>query len=48
MAHLKSAGVPVRDELEPLGDFLGHWISDPAGNVLLVSQAGVESSLIAP
>jgi catechol 2,3-dioxygenase-like lactoylglutathione lyase family enzyme len=27
---------------------LGHWISDPAGNVLLVSQAGVDSTLIPP
>jgi hypothetical protein len=46
MAHLKEAGTPVRDELEPLGDFPGHWISDPAGNILLVSQKGVESTLI--
>ena len=48
MAHLTQAGTPVRDELEPLGDFPGHWISDPAGNILLVSQAGVDSSLIPP
>jgi hypothetical protein len=46
MAHLKEAGTPVRDELEPLGDSPGHWISDPAGNILLVSQKGVESTLI--
>ena len=46
MAHLAREGVPVRDELEPLGDFPGHWISDPAGNILLVSEAGVESTLI--
>jgi hypothetical protein len=31
MAHLREAGTPVRDELEPLGDFPGNWISDPAG-----------------
>ena len=48
MAHLTQAGTPVRDELEPLGDFPGHWISDPAGNILLVSQRGVDSSLIPP
>jgi hypothetical protein len=48
MAHLASEGVPVRDELEPLGDFPGHWISDPAGNILLVSKAGVDSTLIPP
>jgi catechol 2,3-dioxygenase-like lactoylglutathione lyase family enzyme len=46
MEHLRHAGVPVRDELEPLGDFPGHWISDPAGNVLLVSHADVESTVI--
>ena len=44
--HVRDAGVPVRDELEPLGEFPGHWISDPAGNVLLLSQAGVEVPLI--
>ncbi len=48
MAHLATEGVPVRDELEPLGDFPGHWISDPAGNILLVSQQGVDSTLIPP
>ena len=36
-AHLAAAGVPVRDELEPLGDLAGHWISDPAGVVLLLT-----------
>jgi hypothetical protein len=36
------------DELEPLGDFPGHWISDPAGNILLVAQAGADSTLIPP
>jgi hypothetical protein len=30
--------VPVRDELEPLGSLKAHWISDPAGNVLLLHQ----------
>jgi len=44
--HLCAAGVPVRDELEPLGDFPGHWISDPAGNVLLVSRDDAESTVI--
>ena len=42
MRHLEQAGVPVRDELEPLGGFPGHWISDPAGTVLLVAQEGAE------
>ena len=46
MRHLRQAGVPVRDELEPLGDFPGHWISDPAGNILLVSRAEAESTVI--
>jgi hypothetical protein len=32
LEHLRQAGVPVRDELELLGDFPGPWISDPAGN----------------
>jgi catechol 2,3-dioxygenase-like lactoylglutathione lyase family enzyme len=45
MEHLRGASVPVRDELEPLGDFPGHWISDPAGNVLLVSRSDVESTV---
>jgi hypothetical protein len=48
MEHLRHADVPVRDELEPLGDFPGHWISDPAGNVLLVSRADAESTVIPP
>jgi hypothetical protein len=34
---LSAHGTPLRDELEPLGDVAGHWISDPAGTVLLVS-----------
>jgi len=45
MNRLAAAGVPVRDELEPLGDFPGHWISDPAGTVLLVAQEGADISL---
>jgi catechol 2,3-dioxygenase-like lactoylglutathione lyase family enzyme len=46
LRRLGEHGVVARDELEPLGDFPGHWISDPAGNVLLVSKAGVPSSLV--
>ena len=46
MRYLRDAGIPVRDELEPLGNFPGHWISDPAGTVLLVSQAGAEVTLL--
>ncbi len=38
VAYLTAAQTPVRDELEPLGDFRGHWISDPAGVVHLLSQ----------
>jgi hypothetical protein len=38
VAHLTAAQTPVRDELEPLGDFRSHWISDPAGVVYLLSQ----------
>lgn len=38
VAHLTAAQTPVRDELEPLGDFRGHWISDPAGVVHLLSH----------
>lgn len=40
--HVRRAGMPVRDELEPFGDFPGHWISDPAGNVLALTLAGAE------
>jgi hypothetical protein len=40
IAHLKEVRTPVGDELEPLGGFPGHRISDAAGNVLLVSQTG--------
>ena len=45
LAHVEAAGTPVRDELEPLGDFPGHWISDPAGTVLLLSREGAETPL---
>jgi len=38
VAHLTTAQTPIRDELEPLGDFRGHWISDPAGVVYLLAQ----------
>jgi catechol 2,3-dioxygenase-like lactoylglutathione lyase family enzyme len=44
-AHVAAAGTPVRDELDPLGDFPGHWISDPAGTVLLLSREGAEAPL---
>lgn len=33
---VKDLGTAVRDELEPLGEVKGHWVSDPAGTVLLV------------
>jgi catechol 2,3-dioxygenase-like lactoylglutathione lyase family enzyme len=48
MRHLTAARVPVRDELEPLGDFPGHWISDPAGTILLVAQEGAQTPLDGP
>jgi catechol 2,3-dioxygenase-like lactoylglutathione lyase family enzyme len=35
---LQERGTPVRDELEPLGDMPGHWVSDPAGVVLLLAR----------
>ncbi|NEE01095.1 VOC family protein [Phytoactinopolyspora halotolerans] len=39
MEHLKAAGVPARDELEPLPDpSSAHWIANPAGVVHLVNQ----------
>lgn len=39
LAHLAGHGVPVRDELEGLPPRLrGHWISDPAGTVLLLNE----------
>jgi hypothetical protein len=34
---------PVRDELEPLDGVEGHWISDPAGTVLLVRKESTTS-----
>lgn len=36
---LQARGIPVRDELEPLDDVPGHWISDPAGVVLLLTRS---------
>ena len=45
MRHLQSTGVTVRDELEPLGELPGHWIADPAGNVLLVARRGARTKL---
>lgn len=38
MTELQKAAAPTRDGLEPLGDLPGHWISDPAGVVLLVHE----------
>lgn len=38
MAWLEARDVPNRDALEPLPPDLGHWISDPAGTVLLLSR----------
>jgi predicted enzyme related to lactoylglutathione lyase len=38
IGHMLDADVPIRDELEPLEGVNGHWISDPAGTVLLVQQ----------
>lgn len=38
VAHLTAAQTPVRNELEPLGNFRGHWISDPAGVIHLLSH----------
>lgn len=37
-AELEKAGAPVRDGLEPLGDLPAHWVSDPAGVVLLIHE----------
>ncbi|HZF42445.1 MAG TPA: VOC family protein [Sphingomonadaceae bacterium] len=39
VSRLVAAGVPKRDELEPLDGVTGHWISDPAGTVVLVREA---------
>ncbi len=38
VAHLHGHGVPARDEVEPLGDFPGHWVSDPAGVIMIVRR----------
>jgi hypothetical protein len=45
VVHLTAAQIPVRDELEPLGDFRGHWISVPAGVVHLLAQQGEVQTL---
>lgn len=37
-AILATAGAPIRDGLEPLGDLPAHWVSDPAGVVLLLHE----------
>ena len=34
---LAALNSPKRDELEPLGEVSGHWTSDPAGVVLLLT-----------
>jgi hypothetical protein len=39
---LQNRGTPLRDELEPLGDVPGHWVSDPSGVVLLLTRSGDE------
>jgi catechol 2,3-dioxygenase-like lactoylglutathione lyase family enzyme len=39
MVSLRSRGTPVRDELEILDGVNGHWVSDPAGTVVLVREA---------
>jgi catechol 2,3-dioxygenase-like lactoylglutathione lyase family enzyme len=40
-AYLKAAGIPRRDEIEPLGeDFPGFWISSPASIIHLVVKTG--------
>lgn len=36
--RLRAAGATVRDGIEPLEGVRGHWISDPAGVVLLVAH----------
>lgn len=45
---LAARGTAVRDELEPLGDVPGHWISDPAGVVLLLTRTDEDSLLTSP
>ncbi len=36
--YLQDHNVPIRDEIEPLDGVDGHWISDPAGVICLVSK----------
>ena len=36
---LQDQGAPKRDELEVLDTVVGHWVSDPAGTVILVREA---------
>jgi catechol 2,3-dioxygenase-like lactoylglutathione lyase family enzyme len=36
--HLAAAGARITDEIEPLCDMAAHWVMDPAGTVLLLSQ----------
>ncbi|MER7458831.1 hypothetical protein [Micromonospora sp. NPDC126480] len=38
-AYLADAGVPIRDEIEPVDFMTAHWISDPAGVIHLVSRS---------
>lgn len=35
--YLADLGTPIRDEIEPL-EIPGHWISDPAGIIHLISR----------
>ena len=37
-AALSRLGSPIRDELEPLTNVVGHWTSDPAGTVILLRR----------
>jgi hypothetical protein len=45
---LATRGTATRDELEPLGDVPGHWISDPAGVVLLMTTPDDDSLVSSP
>jgi hypothetical protein len=36
--HLKEAGVTRCDEIEPLGDYDGFWISSPASIIHMVAK----------
>ena len=38
--YLEQEAIPRRDELEPLEDIEGHWISDPAGVIHLLIKKG--------